>query len=635
MTASPTIGTAPRVSLRPSLTRVALLAAGAGLLCACGADTAPPMLSVTPPVAALTVTRTVQFHAEWQGAVVDVDWTVDDLPGGDAGTGTITVDGLYTPPARAGRHRITAARRGDTGLRGTAAAVVTDHPGVFTYHNDDARTGQNRNETVLSPATVSPARFGKLAAYPVDGPIYAQPLYVANLRMPDGFHNVVYVATQHDSVYAFDADGGSPTPLWQAKFADPAAGITPLPCADQVVECAQVLGSEVGITGTPVISISTSTLMVSAHTKENGRYIHRLHALDLTTGAEVAGSPVVIAGSFPGAGDKGDMIENGRIVFNPYYQLQRAGLALANGVVYVPFASFATNRPYHGWLFGIDTRSWSIRSVFNTTPGTWGGSVWQAGCAPAIDADGNLFFLTGNGHFDADRGGKDYGDSFVKMARTETEPGVAVLDYFTPHDQARLDELDLDLGSGGAVLLPDAPGRGRLVIGGGKEGTLYLVNRDDMGGFNATDDSQIVQSVPKAVNSIFSTLAFWRDSIYIAGWSDTLRQYVLEGNHLVTPARSQAQTMFGFPGATPSVSANGDSDGIVWVVEGTWRGTPRPAILHAYDASDVSRELYRSDQAEGRDTLGRAVSFAVPTVVNGRVYVGTGTELDILGLLPR
>ena len=507
---------------------------------------------------------------------------------------------------------------------------------TITYHNDNQRTGQNLGETVLTPQNVISTTFGKLFSYPVDGAIYGQPLYVQNLQFPaQGIRNVVYVVTEHDSVYAFDADQKSPGTLWQVSLADAASNVTPVPCADEVAPpgdttTCNFIGTEIGITGTPVIDIDTKTLYVSAFTKEGTTYVHRLHALDLLSGSEKFGGPIAIQGSVPGTGDGSD---GTNVAFDAHQHLQRSALLLSNGVVYVAFASFSDVTPYHGWIFGYDSQTLQQRALLNLAPNGTAAGIWASGGGMASDSAGNLFVVTGNGTFDADSGGQDYGDSFVKL--TQAGSSLSVADFFTPFNQSNLNLQDLDLGAGGPVLLPDqSGGHAHLILAGGKQGTLYLVDRDNMGHFRTANNGQIVQSLASIVGAIFSTPAFWANKIYIAGVGDSLKIFDLNGGLLSTAPSSHSANTFGFPGATPTISANGSQAGIVWVLENAAFRTKKPAILHAYDANDVSHELYNSQQAGSRDTLPLGVGFAVPTVANGKVYVGTVSELDVFGVMP-
>jgi hypothetical protein len=501
---------------------------------------------------------------------------------------------------------------------------------MLTYHNDNLRTGQNPQETVLTTENVNSSKFGKAFSYGVDGAIYAQPLYVQNLQMPvHGVRNVVYVVTEHDSVYAFDADQKAPGTLWHVDFVEPGSNATPVPCADESQAC-DFLGTEIGITSTPAIDLDSETLYVCAFTKEGGSYAYRLHALDLATGLEKFGGSILIQGSVPGTGDGSDGVD---VAFNPHNHLQRSALLLANGVVYVAFASFADAHPYHGWLFGYQAHGLKRQTVLNLTPNGAGAGIWQSGAGPASDSTGNIYFVTGNGTFDADLGGQAFGDSFVKFTPGASSP--TVVDFFTPFNQADMDAVDHDLGAGGPLLLPDQGGsHPHLMLAGGKEGTLYVVDRDNMGHFHAGDNSQIVQSLEQIIGEFFSTPAFWENKVYIAGVADSLKVFNLNDGLLSTAPASHSANVFGFPGATPSVSANGSQEGIVWVLENAAFRVQQPAILHAYDANDVSHELYNSRQAGTRDTLPIGVGFGVPTVANGKVYVGTLSELAVFGLLP-
>lgn len=376
---------------------------------------------------------------------------------------------------------------------------------VLTYHNDNLRTGQNLQETILTPKNVNTSAFGKVFSYPVDGAIYAQPLYIKNLPMGDrGTRNVVYVVTEHDSVYAFDADQNAPRPpLWQDSFLDLGSNVTPVPCADEPEAC-DMLGTEIGITSTPVIDLNTETLYVCAFTKERGNYTYRLHALDLVTGSEKFEGPVLVGGMVPGTGDGTD---GKNVAFNPYYHLQRSALLLANDTVYIAFASFGDTPPYHGWLFGYWSHTLRQRAVLNLTPNGGAGGIWEGGNGAASDTDGNVYLVTGNGTFDA-VGGQDFGSSFVKLLPKASS--LLVVDSFTPFNYEDLNNRDYDVGSGGPLLLPDQVGNHpHMMLAGGKEGTLYLVDRDNMGRFHEGDNSQIVQSLPNIVAPVFSTPAYW------------------------------------------------------------------------------------------------------------------------------
>lgn len=499
---------------------------------------------------------------------------------------------------------------------------------IVTHHYDVARTGANLNESILTPANVNSNQFGKLFSFPVDGQLYAEPLYVAGVSIPGkGTYNVAYVATQHDSVYAFDADGKTTTPLWQRSFINPAAGITTV-SSDDFPQPYEDISPEIGITGTPVIDLASNTLYVVAKTKENGNFVQRLHALDISTGAEKFGGPASIDASVPGAGVRND--GNGNVVFDPLINLQRAGLLLLGHTVYIAFASHGDFDPFNGWILGYDTTS--LKQVIAYAPDAdgAGGSVWQSGGGPAADSAGNIYVQVANGDFDAASGGRDYGDTALKLQPSGNS--FNVVDYFTPFDQQTLNQLDHDLGAGGVVLLPDQAGSPRhLLLASNKEGKLYVIDRDNMGRYHAGDDSQILQTIQLA-GGIFSTPAVWQNKLYVSAVGDSLKCYNVNAGHLALA--SDTGQVLGYPGSTPVISANGNSNAIVWTLQVDHQLSDA-AVLHAYDANDLSRELYNSMQIADRDQAGALVKFTVPTVVNGKVYVGGGDQLTAYGLLTK
>jgi hypothetical protein len=513
-----------------------------------------------------------------------------------------------------------------------AAPRAASQVDVLTYHNDNARTGQNLNETVLKPGSVNTAHFGQLFTRAVDGWVYAQPLYMSHLSMLEkGVHNVVFVATEHNSVYAFDADsnlGSNAQPLWHA-FLLPKGALD---------SGGAGIRWDSGITGTPVIDGATGTLYVVAKSYENSTYVQRLHALDVATGAEKFGGPVRLSGYVLG---KGDGSVNGTLTFSELMHLNRAALLLSHGVVYLPFASYGDATPYHGWVLGYQASTLRKVSIYSTTPDgltdpsgypIGGGGIWQAGAGPAADAYGSIYFETGNGSFDADVGGPDYGDSFVKL---DPRRGLTVGDYFTPENQLVLDDWDADLGSGGLMLLPDSvgsPSHPHLLVGCGKEGSIYLVDRDDMGQFSP-GSNKIVQFLPYTIGGTWSMPAYFNSTIYYAGVGDTLKMFQVGGANITTPPLAQSPTAYGYPGATPSISANGDRDGIVWTLQND-QAYSGSAVLHAYDASDVATELYNSN-TDPSDAPGLAIGFNLPTIANGKVYVGGQYTLTVYGPLQR
>lgn len=512
---------------------------------------------------------------------------------------------------------------------------------VLTYHNDNGRTGQNLNETTLTPDNVNKNTFGKLFTYTVDGYVYAQPLYVSGLSIPgQGTHNVVFVATEHNSVYAFDADsnaGANGGLLWQVNLGPSA--VTPNPNLPF-----QAIKPEVGITGTPVIDLASQTLYVDAFTQEGTNFYHYVHALNLADGSERAFSPALVAASVRGNG-AGSV--NGVQTFQAVQQLQRSALTLAGGVLYVCFAGFTdtpNTDPYHGWIIGFNPSTLSVRPnyVFNTTPnGTVAqfgsiagrGAIWMGGGGMAVDGNNNLYFATGDGNFTAFSGtsGTDYGDSYMKLS---TSGGLSVADYFTPYTQGYQQTNDLDAGSGGVLLLPDQPGPyPHLVIGAGKTQRAFVINRDMMTSddkhINTTGQvDQVVQTMPLGGGS-FGTPAYFNGEVYFVAIKDTIRSYSLSNGIMIPDLPNSAGTRkYAFPGASPSVSADGNANGIIWTIQNA-----QPAVLAAYNATNLSTELYNSTQAGARDQLTGGVKFAVPTIANGKVYVGSQQAVSVFGLI--
>jgi hypothetical protein len=509
---------------------------------------------------------------------------------------------------------------------------------VATYHNDNARTGQNTLESVLTPSNVNAAHFGKLYSFPVDGYVYAQPLYVPQVAIPgNGIHNVLIVATEHDSVYAFDADSPTPAPLWHVNFLNPAAGITTLAPSD--VNASDIV-PEIGITSTPVIDVASGTLYVVAASKENGAFYHRLHALDLTSGAEKFAGPRIIQASYPGAAQDS---HDGVLRFASRFQLQRAALLLSKGRIYVAFASNADYGMYHGWVIAFDGTSLRQVGAWVSTPHGYQGGIWMSGCGISADAQGDLYLSISNGPFDAfgQPPGVDYGDSVVKLR--PDQQGLKLVDSFTPYNQAKLQEGDVDLGSSGVVLLPDQPGPyRRLAITSAKNGHIYLLNRDNLGGYNTVTrgDPQIVQEIAGQLKQQMGTPAYWNGRVYFgAGNSpgkDSIKAFSLRNGMLPLTPVSQTAATYHITRSTVSISANGNGNGIVWAVNNDAYYDPHqgPAVLHAYDALNLSRELYNSHQRLARDNPGQSVKFTVPTVANGKVFVGTANQVSVYGLLP-
>jgi outer membrane protein assembly factor BamB len=509
------------------------------------------------------------------------------------------------------------------------APGTTPNNSVTTYHNDNARTGLNPSETTLTPANVNPSSFGKLFVIPVDGKVDAQPLYLPNLSIPNqGVHNVLYVATEHGTVYGLDADTGAQ--LW--KVSSLASGET----TGDDGGCGQV-SPEIGVSATPVIDPkagSHGTIYVVGMSKDgSGAYHHRLHALDVTTGFEQFGGPKEVQATYPGTGDNSS---NGRVVFDPRQYKERPGLLLINGIVYTTWSSHCDRRPYTGWIMGYDGSTLAQTGVLNVTPNGNEGAFWMSGTAPAADADGNIFALDANGLFDATLDGRgfpsngDFGNAFLKISTANKQ--LAIADYFEMFNQAQENGSDTDLGSGGALLLPDmtdSTGNTRhLSVGGGKDRHIYVIDRDSMGKFDPQKNN-IYQDISGVLgDQVFSMPAYFNNTIYIAAVGDEMKAFPISQARVANSPSSHTATDFPYPGATPSISSNGATNGIVWAVENN-----EPAVLHAYDATNLSTALYSSDDPpNGRDNFGNGNKFITPTVINGKVYVGTTNSVGVFGL---
>jgi hypothetical protein len=510
---------------------------------------------------------------------------------------------------------------------GLAIIHVSALAQVTTSQYDNFRTGATLNEKALTPQNVNVKQFGKLGAFKVDGAVYAQPLFVPGVEVPGkGTHDILYVATEHDSVYAFDASRPGDPPLWQVSFLDKAKGVI-VPSEDDV-QC-PFIRPEVGITSTPVIDIKTGTLYVLARTKirhaaSADEYFQHLHALAITTGVEKFGGPKLITGSVPGRGSG----RSGRQVdFDPLHENPRAALTLANNSVYLMWASSCDVDPYHGWVMAYDPQTLAQKTVLNVNPDGSEAGIWLSDTGPAVDSDGNLYVPTGNGTFDATSGGRDYGDSVLKLDGSS----LAVRDYFTPFDQADILAGDSDVGSSGPTLLPDQPGAHRhLLLQPTKHCILYVIDRDEMGKFHP--DRDVIPQRIRMAGEGLGAMAYWNGHVYFAANNDLLRDYSLVNGQL-KPYGSSSNKFE--PGATPSISANGKKDAIVWAIfTKVWNGPDtKPAVLYAYDATKLGEPLYTSEQNSQRDRAAFATRFVIPLVVNGRVYFGTRSEVEVYGLL--
>jgi hypothetical protein len=615
-------------------------------------------VSISPARAALVVTQPLTLVATTNDSA-GVVWSVTPAGGSFSQPGSASGTQVELTSASAGVYTVTATSVTDGSQSASITIGVTDLPGVYTYHNDVARDGVNAQEYALTPKNVNTTTFGKLFSCAVDGAIYAQPLWVANLSIGGSHHNVVLVATQHDSLYAFDADSSPCVQLWQVSLIDASHGAT----AGEVSVAATTahylvgLGSgysspEFGVVGTPVIDPAGGILyVVSMSTNSTGTsFYHRLHAIDITSGSEKPGSPVVITASYPNSGGTS-------VAFVSQQELQRTGLALINGSVYVAWASFEDKDPWYGWIMAYRYSGAALTqsSVLNVAPNNSRAGIWMSGGAPAADSSGGIYVTTGNGTSDQTASSgptNDYGDSVLKLSS-----GLTVSDWFMPSAEVTLGANDMDFGAGGAavVLSPAAGPFPHLVLTGGKDGTLYVLNADHLGGLGDANAVQYFMISPGGyTGGIFATPAFWNNTAFVAPSGQPMLAFAFDAStdkfNPTTPT-SQSPTKYGFPGATPAVSASGSSNnGIVWGIDNTnycvyLSPGCGPAVLRAYDATNLTKELWNSAAAPA-DAAGNAVKFTVPTVANGKVYVGTrgnnsggvygsttiSGELDVYGL---
>ena len=647
-----------------------------------GLTVAPSVIfiAISPRAAALAIGQAASLSLTTNDPL-GATWSLSPAGGSFAPlqstNGTSTT---FTAPGSAGGYTITATSITNPTVSSSIALGVTDLAGVFTYRDDVARDGVNAREYALTSGSggsgsVGTGTFGKLFSCIADGAVYAQPLWAANLTINGAQHNVVFVASAHDSLFAFDADANPCVQLWSVSLIDTAHGATAGEVTVPSGPTGNLVGAgdgditpEVGVIGTPVIDPSSGTLyVVSKSMDPTGTFFYqRLHAIDVTTGDEKANSPVVIQGTYPGIGDA-----TTTTTFNARYENQRAGLALIDGVIYIAWAAHEDARPpggnYYGWLIGYTygAPGFTQVSVLNVTPNVGYGGIWMGGGAPSADAGGHLYVITGNGGFDATSStapNNDYGDSLLQLSVASNpavpSAGLTVSQYFTPEDEAADAASDKDFGSGGAAVLANVTsgtGAVGVVMGGGKDGTLYILNQASLGGFSLTD-AGAWQKIATGYH-IFSTVAMWNDTIYLGPFKGPLTSYALQTSTTPSQFVQQAQATdpasFGFPGPSPAISASGNANGVVWALDNSQYCTKQssgcgPAVLHAYDATSLV-ELWNSSMAAGgADAAGNAVKFTVPVIANGKVYVGTrgnntggvldstsvAGELDVYGLQP-
>jgi len=667
-----TNGSDTRIGIPHGIPTAALFAALAlaVTLCGCSRGGSSPAgikpttpVSISPRRAALTLGQQIPLTAATNDSA-GVTWTVEPNAGSlDAQTSRDGQTIHFTAPNTAGVYTVKATKVTDPTQSSSIAIAVTDLPGIYTYHNDLGRTGVNDREYALTTSNVNTDSFGKLFSCYVDGAIYTQPLWVPNLKIDGRPHNVIFVGTTHDSLYAFDADATPCSQLWKVNLIDTAHGASgerPVP-GNVVGKGDGDLLPEVGITGTPVIDPAKGVLYVVSKSMSSAgtAFYQRLHAIDLVTGAERSGSPIDIAATYPGTGDHGS-----RVAFNARQEHQRAALALVNGVVYIAWGSHEDRSPFYGWIMGYTYNGATFKQsyVLNTGPNTHEAGIWMSGAAPAADSGNNLYVITGNGTFDALRTSPpntDYGNSLLKLSSD-----LKVLQYFTPSAQEYNNATNNDFGAGGAAVLADLPEGSpitHIAIAGGKDGNLFVVNRDSLGGFG---DDKAWQQISIGIEGdmeqntpgvIFSVPVLWNNYLYIAGARGPLKAFRLDPT---TARLSPASTAtvpakgFGYPGSTPALSSQGAANGIVWILDNGQYCTPAspgcgPSVLHAYDATNLGTELWNSSKVAA-DTAGHAVKFTVPTIANGKVYVGTrgdnkgggyrpmanSGEVDVYGLKP-
>jgi hypothetical protein len=523
------------------------------------------------------------------------------------------------------------------------SGVLRAQTSVTTQHNDIARTGANTNETILTPANVHTSTFGKIFSQPVDGLVYAQPLYMPGVTLGTGTtqtgttHNIVFVATEHDSVYAFDADsnsGASANPLWQVSLLG--AGEKTVPNGDV---SSTDIAPQIGITSTPVIDPTSNTIYVVAKSTVNDvTFIQRLHALDITSGAEKFGGPVVLSASVPGNGNGSS---NGTLVWDAKLENNRTSLLLLNGIVYIGFASHGDIGTYHGWILAYDAATLKQTGVWCASPNGFRAGIWMSGTGLAADVPpgkpfGRMFTCTGNGTYDATSPNYTnemaYGDSVIKLDLDNGVPTMIGGDDFTPHDQASLSNADLDQAAGGVVLLPDSVGGGsRQLVQVGKSGRFYVLNRENLGGYNPNNKTDPGESA--TVGGLWGAPAYWNGTVYVWGVNDSLKAFGFANGALTSsaPTSSSAETAGTFS-PTPSISADQTANGIVWSLKTDNFNKNGRAILYAHDATNVVTLLYSSEQNVSRDNPGNSVKFIVPTIVNGKVYVGSTSQLSVFGL---
>jgi hypothetical protein len=599
-----------------------------------GCSTAAPAIWNQPLSQTVSVGQSATFSITARDpSLLSYQW----LKGGAPIMGATSAS--YTTPANSmqdngSRFSVVVSNSGGKATSESAQLTVIAATDVLTYHNDLARTGQNLTETILTPDNVNSTQFGKLGYYPVDGLVDAQPLYASNVATSSGPHNLLIVATENDSVYAFDADSGAT--IWQVSVLK--AGETP---AD---DSSYAGNPKIGVNATPAVDRTqgpNGAIYAVAESEDgSGNFHQRLHALDLGLGTELFGGPAEIQATYPGTGDNSD---GANVVFDPMQYRERCGLLLLNGVVYTAWASRYDTRPYTGWIIGYSESTLAQTSVLNVTPNGSAGAIWMSTAGLAADSSGNIYFLDGNGVFDATLNSNgfpsegDYGNAFLKLSTSGNH--LAVADYFETHDGTQQSDIDSDLGSGGALLLPDLNDSSgntvHLAVGAGKDGNLYVVSRDSMGKYDPQHNN-IYQELDGALpGGVWAAPAYFNNTVYYGAMTSPIQAFTITNAKLSAASTAQTTNSFAYPGTTPSISANGANNGIIWAVEVSAPSiSPAYSVLHAYNAATLN-ELYNSNQASGgRDEYGPGTRFVTPTIANGKVFVGTPSGVAVFGLLP-
>jgi hypothetical protein len=603
-----------------------------------GGMTSAPSITVQPMNQTVAAGQTATFSVTASGnGTLSYQWQMNDADISGANSASYTTPA--TTAANSGeRFRVKISNAYGSVTSNEATLTVnsggnTSSIDVVTYHYDNMRTGQNTHETILTPANVNAGTFGKLGEFMVDGLVDAQPLYLSNVAIPGkGTKNVLYVATEHGSVYAFDADsvnGSTGTFLWKTST------LAPGETTSDNRRCKQV-SPEIGITATPVIDRSRNAIYVVAMSKlGSGQYFQRIHALDLATGAELFGGPTDIAATFPGTGAGST---NGSVTFDAKQYKERPGLLQVGSTIYATWSSHCDFTPYTSWIMTYSADTLAQTGVLNLVPNGSDGAIWMAGAAPGADAAGDVFFILGNGTFDTTLDASGFpsngncGNCFVKLTNNGS---LKLADYFTPSNTVAESAVDKDFGSGGELILPDlvdATGATRhLAVGSGKDGIIYVVDRDNMGKFSAGSDKIYQEITGELAGGVFGKPSYFNNTVYYGAVGDALKAFPISMAKLAASPSSQSVHVFNYPGANPSISANGATDGIVWALENNNGG-----ILFAFDASNLANELYDSNQAAGgRDHFPNSLNnkFTSPVVANGRVYVETPSSVAVFGLL--